>query len=67
MERSQKLLLFSELSVNEICDAVGFEDQSYFVKVFRRYTGMTPGKYRKQQGWLYGKSLKPTGTAPFEK
>lgn len=67
VERSQKLLLFSELSVNEICDAVGFEDQSYFVKVFRRYTGMTPGKYRKQQGWLYGKSLKPTGTAPFEK
>ena len=67
VERSQKLLLFSELSVNAICDAVGFEDQSYFVKVFRRYTGMTPGKYRKQQGWLYGKSLKPTGTVPFEK
>ncbi|MGN1004154.1 MAG: helix-turn-helix domain-containing protein [Oscillospiraceae bacterium] len=67
VEHSKKLLLYSDLSVNEICDAVGFEDQSYFIKVFRRYTGVTPGKYRKMQGWLYGKVLKPTGTAPFEK
>lgn len=67
MEHSKKLLLFSDLSVNEICEAVGFEDPSYFIKVFRRYTGVTPGKYRKMQGWLYGEALKPTGTAPFEK
>lgn len=52
VEHSKKLLLFSTLSLNEICSAVGFEDQSYYVKVFRRYTGMTPGRYRKQQGLL---------------
>ena len=52
VERSKKLLLFSALPMDGICAAVGFEDQSYFTKVFRRYTGITPGKFRKQQGWL---------------
>lgn len=52
VERSKVLLLADQRSVSEICAAVGFEDQSYFIKVFRRYTGVTPGKYRKQQGRL---------------
>lgn len=52
VERSKMLLLSGELSVGDVCTAVGFEDQSYFIKVFRRYTGVTPGKYRKQQGRL---------------
>lgn len=52
VERSKVLLLADGRSVSEVCAAVGFEDQSYFIKVFRRYTGVTPGKYRKQQGRL---------------
>ena len=52
VERSKILLLSADLSVGDICEAVGFEDQSYFIKVFRKYTGVTPGKYRKQQGRL---------------
>lgn len=55
VERSKMLLLAGELSVGEVCTAVGFEDQSYFIKVFRRYTGVTPGKFRKQQGRLDSK------------
>lgn len=55
VERSKTLLLSGELSVGDVCSAVGFEDQSYFIKVFRRYTGVTPGKYRKQQGRLDSK------------
>lgn len=55
VERSKMLLLDGELSVGDVCTAVGFEDQSYFIKVFRRYTGVTPGKYRKQQGRLDSK------------
>ena len=55
VERSKMLLLAGKLSVGEVCTAVGFEDQSYFIKVFRRYTGVTPGKYRKQQGRLDSK------------
>ena len=29
----------------DVAQAVGFEDQSYFTKVFRRVTGMTPREY----------------------
>lgn len=61
VEQSKMLLLSGELSVGDVCAAVGFEDQSYFIKVFRKYTGVTPGKYRKQQGRLDSK--KERGTA----
>ena len=43
---------FSKLSIREICDAVGYEEQSYFIKVFTRFTGVTPGKFRKRGGRL---------------
>ena len=39
-------------SIREICDAVGYEEQSYFIKVFTRFTGVTPGKFRKRGGRL---------------
>ena len=55
VERSKALLLAGELSIGEICAAAGFEDQSYFIKVFRKYTGVTPGQFRKQQGRLDSK------------
>lgn len=45
-------LLVSKLSIREICDAVGYEEQSYFIKVFTRFTGVTPGKFRKRGGRL---------------
>ena len=60
VERSKTLLLSGEYSVGDICSEVGFEDQSYFIKVFRKYTGVTPGKFRKQQGRLDGKKERDT-------
>ncbi len=55
VEKSKTLLLAGGMSIGDVCSAVGFEDQSYFIKVFRRYTGVTPGTYRKQQGRLDNK------------
>ena len=52
VDRSKSLLLVSKLSIREICDAVGYEEQSYFIKVFTRFTGVTPGKFRKRGGRL---------------
>ncbi len=52
IERSKTLLLVSKLSIREICDAVGYEEQSYFIKVFTRFNGVTPGKFRKRGGRL---------------
>ena len=38
--------LARELRVTEISIACGFSDQSYFTKVFRKYTGLTPRQMR---------------------
>ena len=38
----------TELSLLEISGRVGFEDQSYFTKVFKRLIGKTPRQYKKQ-------------------
>lgn len=49
VEHSQVLLLSPELSILQICNMCGFEDQSYFIKVFRKYTGTTPSRFRAQR------------------
>lgn len=46
VEQSKRLLLSTRYSLNEIAVAVGFSDQSYYSKVFKRITGISPGKYR---------------------
>lgn len=50
IEKSKKLLLYDELKLVDIATAVGFEDQSYFTKVFKRMTGVSPHHYRKSGG-----------------
>lgn len=47
---SQSLLLNSDLSIVEIARMCGFEDQSYFTKVFRKLVDATPKKYRESRG-----------------
>ncbi len=48
IERSKSLLLSSNASIAEICSMVGFNDQSYYCKVFKRLSGVTPDKFRKR-------------------
>jgi AraC-like DNA-binding protein len=43
-----RLLKETTLSVAEIANRVGFADQSYFDKRFRRHFGQTPLAYRRQ-------------------
>jgi len=38
----------SESSLVDIGQASGFADQSHFSRIFKRFTGMTPAKYRSQ-------------------
>lgn len=52
IDKSKALLLSDGLSVSDVCARVGFEDQSYFIKVFRKHMGVTPGQYRRRQGRL---------------
>jgi len=46
MQEARKLLLSSELSISEIAFKLNFEDNSYFCKVFKNKTGLTPKRFR---------------------
>jgi AraC-like DNA-binding protein len=48
VERAMTMLTESEQSISDIAGACGFEDQSWFSKIFKSFTGVTPGKYREQ-------------------
>jgi AraC-like DNA-binding protein len=48
IERACTLLVRSTHTLAHIANETGFCDQSYFSKVFRRYKGVTPAKYREQ-------------------
>jgi two-component system response regulator YesN len=41
-----KRLLVQNYSSKETCFQVGFNSQNYFVKIFKKYVGVTPGEYR---------------------
>lgn len=45
IEESKRLLSNTDYSIIDISLATGFEDQSYFSKVFKKYTGLTPKQY----------------------
>ncbi|ANH80858.1 AraC family transcriptional regulator [Niabella ginsenosidivorans] len=44
---AQRLLLHSSQNINQIGYHLGFEDPSYFVKYFKKHTGMAPSEFRK--------------------
>ncbi len=48
IEKSKSLLLAGPVSVAEVCHLVGFNDQSYFCKIFRDTVGVSPDKFRKR-------------------
>ncbi len=50
IERAAIFLTGSELSLADTAGKVGFEDQSYFTKVFKRIMGVSPGRYRESGG-----------------
>ncbi len=46
VEKARKLLEETEKNITEIAYSVGMEDSSYFSKIFRKTTGLSPRKYR---------------------
>lgn len=51
VKRAEELLRATNMEINEIGIYVGFPSQSYFGRVFKRYTGYTPMKYRNERKW----------------
>lgn len=48
IEYAKELLRETELSVAVVCEKVGYGNISYFIKLFKETTGMTPAKFRKE-------------------
>ena len=46
IEHAKYLLTVENLSVAETCQKVGYGNISYFIKVFKTHTGMTPSNYK---------------------
>jgi YesN/AraC family two-component response regulator len=50
VQKAGRMLLETDLSLSEISNACCFDDQSWFSKIFRSFTGISPSKYRSQGG-----------------
>ena len=46
IEHSKELLRHKNIRLTDIAQLVGFEDQSYFTKVFKKLAGVPPLQYR---------------------
>jgi len=46
IQKASELIQEGKYSVKEIAGMVGYNDQSYFSKVFKKITGQNPGEYR---------------------
>lgn len=46
IQESKNLLKYTSLSIAEISDSLNIETPSYFVRMFRKYTGITPTEFR---------------------
>lgn len=49
IEEAKKMLRQPNVNIKEIGGRVGYEDPTYFARVFRRVTGQTPTEYRMSQ------------------
>ncbi len=49
---AKKLLAYSKTPISEICTLLNFNDQSYFTKVFKKVTGVTPMYFRERHHLL---------------
>ena len=47
MEAAELLLITSEDSIKSVAMSLGYNDCSYFNKIFKKYSGITPQQYRK--------------------
>jgi AraC-like DNA-binding protein len=57
LEQAKKLLLYTDLTINEIASKTGFSSQSYFTKVFKNHVKASPAKFRQEKKALMPLSL----------
>ncbi len=65
LEESKHMLETTELPIEAVANQAGYEDASFFGRLFRRKVGLTPAQYRKRFGALR-KVLQQHGVAAAE-
>ncbi len=48
IQKAQQLLIHTTSSLQEIASSVGYEDVSYFIRIFKKYSGQTPMQFKQQ-------------------
>ena len=50
MQKAQLLLRDEANTISEVATQVGFDNFSYFSTQFKKYTGLTPNEWKRQNG-----------------
>ncbi len=58
IDRGKVLLRTTDTPLVEIAGILGYEDQSYFTKVFKKLVGQSPGRFRESAGRIPGRDLR---------
>ncbi len=48
IERAKELLTLTDATVFEVSNSIGYEDQLYFSRIFKKYTNLSPIEYRQK-------------------
>lgn len=48
METAKNMLIYSDYRPAEIASILAFPSQSYFTEIFHKYTGLTPGEFKRE-------------------
>ncbi|MEF2247400.1 MULTISPECIES: helix-turn-helix domain-containing protein [unclassified Paenibacillus] len=48
IDRAKELLRWTNSSIETISESLGYDNKSYFSKLFKSVCGITPGEYREQ-------------------
>lgn len=50
LDKAKEYLLTTDLSINAIAEEIGFDNEGYFSRIFKKYFGCSPREYRKKTG-----------------
>jgi transcriptional regulator GlxA family with amidase domain len=59
LEEAKKLLETTDETLDKLAERVGYEDATFFSRLFRRKVGLAPAQYRRRFGALRGTLAKP--------
>jgi AraC-like DNA-binding protein len=66
MDRAKILLVRTDAPIKKIASQVGYENEFFFYRIFKKYTGATPDEYRRQNNLcLFNGNLKRGNEAQF--